>query len=189
MTSENIPSGTDRIAEAAAFEDADIIVNVQGDEPEISGTSIDLAIQILLDHPDFVMSTLGAPIRIREQLEDPGCVKVVFDSTYRALYFSRSVIPHPRGGIREEHFTQSPPLFYRHIGLYAYRREFLLRMSRLEQSAPEIIESLEQLRCLHHGYSIMVGIVDGTAQGIDTPEDYRRFVRRTAEKQSYLVGS
>ena len=180
MTSPNAPSGTDRIAEvAAALDDTDIIVNVQGDEPEITGSSIDLAIQMLIDTPGAVMSTLATPIRNRQQLEDAACVKVVFDETHRALYFSRSVIPHPRGGLREEYFTQSPPLFYQHIGLYAYRREFLLRLSRLPQSDLEKTESLEQLRVLHHGNSIMVGVVNESTFGIDTPEDYQRFVERS----------
>lgn len=177
MTDPNAPSGTDRIAEvAAALDDVDIVVNVQGDEPEIAGTSIDLAIQMLIDNPDAMMSTLATPIRCRQQLEDTACVKVVFAANHRALYFSRSVIPHPRGGIREEHFLQSPPLFYQHIGLYAYRREFLLRLRQLPQSELEKTESLEQLRVLHHGYSIMVGVIDEPTIGIDTPEDYRRFV-------------
>jgi len=177
MTDPNAPSGTDRIAEVAAdLDDVDIIVNVQGDEPTIAGSSIDLAVQVLIDNPDAVMSTLATPIQNRQQLEDAACVKVVFDSKGRALYFSRSVIPHPREGIREEHFTQSPPLFYQHIGLYAYRRDFLLRLSQLPQPELEKTESLEQLRVLYHGYSIMVGIVDEATFGIDTPEDYRRFI-------------
>ena len=177
MTDPNAPSGTDRSAEvAAALEDVDIIVNVQGDEPEIAGSSIDLAIQMLIDNPDAVMSTLATPIRNRQQLEDPACVKVVFDTKHRALYFSRSVIPHVRGGLRDEHFALTPALFYQHIGLYAYRRDFLLRLSRLSQSELEKTESLEQLRVLHHGYSLMVGVVEEATIGIDTPEDYRRFV-------------
>lgn len=179
MTDPNAPSGTDRIAEvAAALDDVDIIVNVQGDEPEISGTSIDLAIQMLLDNPDAMMSTLATPIRNRQQLEDTSCVKVVFDAQNRALYFSRSIIPHPRSGIRDEQFALSPPLFYQHIGLYAYRREFLLRLSQLPQSETEKTESLEQLRVLHHGYSIMVGVVNEPSIGIDTLEDYQTFVER-----------
>ena len=179
MTDPAAPSGTDRIAEVAAIlNDMDIIVNVQGDEPEITGASIDLTIQMLIDHPDVMMSTLATPIRNQQQLEDAACVKVLFDAKGQALYFSRSVIPYPRGGIRDEHFTQSPPLFYQHIGLYAYRREFLLRLSQLQQSDAEKTESLEQLRVLHHGYSIMVGVVDDAAVGIDTQEDYRRFVER-----------
>jgi 3-deoxy-manno-octulosonate cytidylyltransferase (CMP-KDO synthetase) len=176
MTDPNAPSGTDRIAEVAANLDADIIVNVQGDEPEIAGSAIDLAVQMLIDSPDAVMSTLATPLRNRQQLEDAACVKVVFDASHRALYFSRSVIPHPRGGIREEHFAQSPALFHQHIGLYAYRRDFLLRLSRLPQSDLEKTESLEQLRVLHHGYSIVVGVVEDATVGIDTPEDYRKFV-------------
>ena len=179
MTDPNAPSGTDRIAEvASALDDVDIVVNVQGDEPEIAGTAIDLAIQMLTNNPDAMMSTLATPIRNRQQLEDPACVKIVFDAKGQALYFSRSVIPHPRGGIQDEHFTQSPPLFYQHIGLYAYRREFLLRLSQLPQSETEKTESLEQLRVLHHGYAIMVGVIDEPTTGIDTPEDYRKFVER-----------
>ena len=179
MTDPNAPSGTDRIAEtAAALNDVDIVVNVQGDEPDIEGSAIDLAVQMLIDDPDAVMSTLAVPIRNRQQLEDAACVKVVFDSHHRALYFSRSVVPHPRGGIRNEHLTQSPPLFYQHIGLYAYRHDFLLRLSRLPQSDTEKTESLEQLRVLHHGYTIKVGVVSEAVPGIDTPEDYRKFVER-----------
>jgi 3-deoxy-manno-octulosonate cytidylyltransferase (CMP-KDO synthetase) len=179
MTDPNAPSGTDRVAEvAAALDGIDIIVNVQGDEPELSGKSIDLVIKMLTENPAAVMSTLATPIRNREQLEDPSCVKVVFDQNGRALYFSRSVIPHPRGGIKEEMFLQMPPLFYQHIGMYAYRRNFLLSLSRLPQSDLEKTENLEQLRVLHHGNSIMVGIVDEPTFGIDTPEDYRRFVTK-----------
>jgi len=179
MTDPNAPSGTDRIAEvAAALDGVDIVVNVQGDEPEIAGTSIDLAIQMLLDNPDAVMSTLATPIRSQQQLEDTACVKVVFDAKGRALYFSRSVIPHPRGGIQEEHFDCAVPLFYQHIGLYAYRREFLLLLSRLPQSETEKAESLEQLRVLHHGYSLMVGVIDEATVGIDTPDDYQKFVEK-----------
>ena len=185
MTDPAAPSGTDRIAEVAAtLDDVDIVVNVQGDEPEIAGSAIDLAIQMLIDHPDAVMSTLATPIRNRQQLEDAACVKVVFGAEGRALYFSRSVIPHPRGGIRDEHFAHSSPLFYQHIGLYAYRREFLLRLSQLPQSDTEKTESLEQLRVLHHGYSMMVGVIDEAAAGIDTPEDYRKFVERYTTGQT-----
>ena len=182
MTDPNALSGTDRVAEVAAMlPDMDIIVNVQGDEPEIAGTSIDFAVQMLIDNPDAVVSTLATPIRNRQQLEDAACVKVVFDAQQRALYFSRSIIPHPREGIQDQHFlrkdgTPSPPLFYQHIGLYAYRREFLLQLSRLPLSDLERMESLEQLRVLHHGYSIRVGVVHEASRGIDTPEDYRKFV-------------
>lgn len=177
MTNPEARNGTERIAEVAAqLPDADIIVNVQGDEPKLSGEAIDLVIQMLIDNPDAVMSTLGTPIRSRRQLEDPACVKVVFDKSGRALYFSRSIIPHPRDGVDESLFQHEPPLFYQHVGMYAYRRDFLLSLSRLPQVDTERIESLEQLRVLHHGYEIMVGVIDDPAFGIDTPEDYRRFV-------------
>lgn len=177
MTNPEARNGTERIAEVAAqLSDVDIIVNVQGDEPKLSGDAIDLVIQMLIDNPDAVMSTLGTPIRNRQQLEDPACVKVVFDKSGRALYFSRSVVPHPRDGINESFFSHEPPLFYQHVGMYAYRRDFLLSLSRLPQADIERIESLEQLRVLYHGHEIMVGVIDEPAFGIDTPEDYRRFV-------------
>ncbi|MDR2116157.1 MAG: 3-deoxy-manno-octulosonate cytidylyltransferase [Planctomycetaceae bacterium] len=179
MTDPNAGSGTDRVAEVAAkMDDADIIVNVQGDEPEIAGESIDLVIRMLIDHPHSVMATLATPIRNQQQLEDSACVKVVFDQTGRALYFSRSVIPYPRNGVTTELFQSDPPLFYQHVGIYAYRREFLLSLSRLPQSDPEKTESLEQLRVLHHGFGIMVGVVNEPTFGIDTPEDYSRFVKK-----------
>jgi 3-deoxy-manno-octulosonate cytidylyltransferase (CMP-KDO synthetase) len=179
MTNPNAKSGTDRIAEVAAkMNEVDIVVNVQGDEPEIAGESIDLVIRMLIDHPNSVMATLATPIRNQKQLEDPACVKVVFDQTGHALYFSRSIIPYPRNGVTKELFQLKPPLFYQHVGLYAYRRDFLLSLSRLPQSDLEKTESLEQLRVLHHGFRIMVGVVNEPTFGIDTPEDYKRFVEK-----------
>jgi 3-deoxy-manno-octulosonate cytidylyltransferase (CMP-KDO synthetase) len=183
MTDPAAPSGTDRVAEVARrMSDVDIIVNVQGDEPEIAGSSIDLAIQLLEENPSAVMSTLATPIRHRRQLEDPACVKVVFDHEGRALYFSRSVIPHPRTW--DDALLESvPPAFYQHVGLYAYRRDFLLKLAAMRPSQLEQIEKLEQLRVLQAGYSILVGVVDEPTFGIDTPEDYRAFV----EKQRYVA--
>ena len=178
MTSPNAPSGTDRVAEIARrLTDADIIVNVQGDEPEIAGRSIDLAIELLEASPTAVMSTLATPIRRRRQLKDPACVKVVFDRQGRAIYFSRSVIPCPRHW-NDALLSSDPATFYQHVGLYAYRREFLLE-TRLDGASPlEQIEKLEQLRVLEAGYSILVGVVDEPTFGIDTPEDYRVFVEK-----------
>ena len=133
MTDPAAASGTDRVAEVARqMPDVDVVVNVQGDEPEIAGDAIDLAVQLLEDAPDAVMSTLATPIRSREKLDDPACVKVVFDDQRRALYFSRSPIPHARewdDGL----LAEDPPHFHQHIGLYAYRREFLLRLAQLPQ--------------------------------------------------------
>lgn len=178
MTDPAAASGTDRVAEVArTMQDVDVLVNVQGDEPEIAGSSIDLVVELLESNPDAVMSTLATPIRSRDQLEDPACVKVVFDRFGRALYFSRSPIPHARHW--EEGLLQAnPPHFYQHIGLYAYRREFLLRLADLPRSNLEHLESLEQLRVLSEGYPILVGVINEAALGIDTADDYRAFVRR-----------
>ena len=182
MTDPNAPSGTDRIAEVAAgMNDVDIIVNIQGDEPELSGEAIDLVIRMLVGNPDAVMSTLATPIRNRQQLEDPACVKAVFDKNGKALYFSRSVIPRPRNWVGDL-LTTEPPLFYQHVGMYAYRRDFLLALTKLPQSPLEKAESLEQLRVLDNGYEIIVGVVDEPTFGIDTPEDYRKFSARAKEQ-------
>lgn len=178
MTDPAAASGTDRVAEVArTLSDVDIVVNVQGDEPEISAASIDLAIELLENNPSAVMSTLATPIRSRDRLLDPACVKVVCDDAGRALYFSRAPIPFARdwdAGL----LAADPPNFYQHIGLYAYRREFLLRLAELPRSKLEKLESLEQLRVLSAGHTILVGVVQEPNKGIDTPEDYRAFVRR-----------
>ncbi len=178
MTSPTAPSGTDRVAEVARrISGVNIIVNVQGDEPEIAGTSIDLAIELLESHPTAVMSTLATPIRDRRQLEDPACVKVVFDAAGRAMYFSRSVIPHPRRW-DDALLSSDPPTFYQHVGLYAYRRDFLLDLASMPPCRLEQLEGLEQLRVLDCGRPILVGVVNEATFGIDTPDDYRAFVEK-----------
>jgi 3-deoxy-manno-octulosonate cytidylyltransferase (CMP-KDO synthetase) len=178
MTSPDCASGTDRVAEIArTLDDADIIVNVQGDEPELAGASIDRVVELLEENPEMVMSTLATPIRSRTQLEDPACVKVVFDARGRALYFSRSPIPHARSW-SDDLLSAEPACFYQHVGLYAYRRDFLLRLASIARTSLEKLESLEQLRVLENGYQIAVGVVDEPTFGIDTPEDYRAFVSR-----------
>ncbi len=178
LTDPNASSGTERVAEVAStWDDVDIVVNVQGDEPEISGQAIDLVIELLEQAPTASMSTLGTPIRNRTQLEDPACVKVVFDSAGRAMYFSRSVIPHARQW-DDRLLTADPPHFFQHLGLYAYRRDFLLQIPDLPPTGAEGLESLEQLRVLGAGHTILVGTIDEPTIGIDTPEDYRAFVRR-----------
>jgi 3-deoxy-manno-octulosonate cytidylyltransferase (CMP-KDO synthetase) len=184
MTDPAAPSGTDRVAQLARrMTDAEIIVNVQGDEPEIAGGSIDLAIELLEENPSAVISTLCTPIRSRRQLEDPACVKVVFDGAGRALYFSRSVIPRPRQW-DDALLASDPPTFHQHIGLYAYRRDFLLQLAAMPPSPLEQIEKLEQLRVLEAGYPILVGVIDEPTFGIDTPEDYRAFVQKQLRAQS-----
>jgi 3-deoxy-manno-octulosonate cytidylyltransferase (CMP-KDO synthetase) len=181
MTDPNAACGTDRVAEVARrMPEVDIFVNVQGDEPEIAGSSIDLAIELLEQDPEARMSTLATPIRSRRQLDDPACVKVVFDRHGRAMYFSRSPIPHPRAW-DDRLLTASPAHFYQHVGLYAYRRDFLLKLSEMPQAEIEKIEKLEQLRVLDAGYPIIVGVVDEPTFGIDTPEDYRAFVEKCRE--------
>ncbi len=178
MTDPQAASGGDRVAEIAAkMPQVDVFVNVQGDEPELAGASIDLVIQLLEQEPDAVMATLATPIRRRQQLEDPACVKVVFDHQGRALYFSRSPIPHPRQW-DDSLLTSDPPSFYQHVGLYAYRRDFLLKLAQMPPSKLEKLEKLEQLRVLEAGHSIIVGVVDEPTFGIDTPADYEAFVQK-----------
>lgn len=178
MTSPDCASGTDRVAEVARQKrDVDIFVNVQGDEPEISSRAIDLAVEMLENDPSCVMSTLATPIRERVKLEDPSCVKVVFDEHGRALYFSRAPIPFARNW-DDALLTAEPATFYQHIGLYAYRTEFLLQIASLPRATIEKVENLEQLRVLAAGHSIAVGVIDEPTIGIDTPEDYRAFVAR-----------
>ncbi|HUS38316.1 MAG: 3-deoxy-manno-octulosonate cytidylyltransferase [Pirellulales bacterium] len=180
LTDPELASGTDRVAAVIGqkrFAGIDVVVNLQGDEPELPGRAIDQVIQLLEDNPDSVMSTLATPIRTREQLDDPACVKVVFNRNGQAIYFSRSPIPFVRDwdpGLLEA----EPAVFYQHIGLYAYRREFLLRLTRMPPSELEVLEKLEQLRVLQAGYHIAVGVIPHGASGIDTADDYRKFVQR-----------
>jgi 3-deoxy-manno-octulosonate cytidylyltransferase (CMP-KDO synthetase) len=175
LTRADHPSGTDRVAEvAAAIEDADIIVNLQGDEPEVAGETLDLVASLLVDDPSLPMATLATPIRDAAIYHDPACVKVVRSLSGRALYFSRSPIPH----VRDIGYDPASGGALLHLGLYAYRRDFLLGLAALPPSPLEGLEKLEQLRVLEAGYPIAVGLVDEPSVGIDTPEDYRRFVQR-----------
>ena len=174
MTKPDHPSGTDRVAEvAAAIPDARIVVNIQGDEPEISPSAIDDMIALLENDPQASMATIATPIHDPEIYHDPSCVKVVLSQSGRALYFSRSPIPMHRDGL-----PQNQPLGLLHLGLYAYRRDFLMKLATLAPSPLEQSEKLEQLRVLESGDSIAVGIVHERSVGIDTPDDYRKFVER-----------
>ena len=178
MTSVDHVSGTDRVAEVAQSRpEFDVIVNLQGDEPEIQGAAIDLAISILEANSDAMVATLATPIRSKELLEDVACVKVVLDENGRAMYFSRSPIPHPRTW-SDELLADPKANFLQHVGLYAYRRDFLLEFPQLPSCAAEKLESLEQLRVLSAGHSICVGLIDDPIVGIDTREDYELFVRK-----------
>lgn len=179
MTNPDCASGTDRVAEVARrLVEYDVFVNVQGDEPEISPTAIDLTTELLERNPAEVMSTLAAPIRTMKKLDDPACVKVVIDTNGRAVYFSRAAIPFVRTW-DDELLSANPAYFYQHIGLYAYRREFLLKLAELPQGPAEQLESLEQLRVLHYGESMLVGVIGEATNGIDTERDYLEFTSRT----------
>ncbi len=173
MTSAAHQSGTDRIAEAARDIDAQIIVNLQADEPEIDPSNIDYLVG-LLQKSDADMATLVARFENREQINDPNIVKAIVDKNGRAIYFSRSVIPYDRGagGIGK---TGS---YLRHLGIYAYRKDFLLKFTSLPQGQLEKCEKLEQLRAIEYGFSIITGKVEHAWEGIDTPEQYAEFVKR-----------
>jgi 3-deoxy-manno-octulosonate cytidylyltransferase (CMP-KDO synthetase) len=178
MTRADHATGTDRVAEVAArLDQARIIVNLQGDEPEISGHALDLVVSLLENDADAPMATLATPIRDASIYRDPACVKVVCDRRGRALYFSRSPIPCHRDGLPDAG-AATTPLAYLHLGLYAYRRDFLLDLGSLPASPLEGAEKLEQLRVLEAGHPIAVGLVEEAGVGIDTPEDYRRFIER-----------
>lgn len=178
MTSLDCPSGTDRVAEAVRyFNHAEIIVNLQGDEPDIDPAAIDQLIESLTANPTANMATLATPIRDQALLDDPACVKVVFDAAGRALYFSRSPIPHAREW-SDELLVATPPVFYQHVGIYAYRRDLLLRLASLPPGRHERVEKLEQLRVLEQGETILVSLVNQPTRGIDTPADYAAFLRR-----------
>lgn len=162
MTRSDHLSGTDRVAEVAASEDHDIIVNIQGDEPLIDPNAIDLAVDALAGAP---MSTLKKRIEEPSEITNPNVVKVVSGLDGYAIYFSRSPIPYNRGGEVD---------YFKHIGLYVYRREFLLRYSSLPVGPLEIAERLEQLRALENGHKIRVAETMYESLGVDTPEDLER---------------
>ena len=173
MTRAEHPSGTDRIAEVAAGLDADVIVNLQGDEPQFDPAGVQKLLTMLADDPGAGMSTLATPIKSLADFRSPNVVKAVRDDTGRALYFSRSPIPFVRDGRPD--FAARPVNFLQHLGLYAYRRDFLLELAALPPAQLEQAEKLEQLRVLALGRPIQVGVVAHAGRGVDTFDDYRRF--------------
>jgi 3-deoxy-manno-octulosonate cytidylyltransferase (CMP-KDO synthetase) len=162
LTRDDHPSGSDRVAEAAGTTDAAIIVNIQGDEPLIDPAAIDKAIVALLDDPKCEMATLKKRIESTNDIENPNVVKVVTSHDGYALYFSRHPIPYNRGG---------DAIYWKHIGLYVYRRELLFRYSSLKPGVLEQNEKLEQLRALENGIGIRVAETAYETIGVDTPED------------------
>jgi len=175
LTCRNHPSGTDRVAEVARRLDADIVINLQGDEPLVEPKTLDMLAELLAADSTAAVATLAVPIRTSHMWQDPNCVKVVCSSQGRALYFSRSPIPHVRDSRPD--FSAEPKCFLQHLGIYAYRRDFLLQLAALPPHPLEQLEKLEQLRVLALGYPICVGIVHHAAIGVDTYEDYQRFVQ------------
>jgi 3-deoxy-manno-octulosonate cytidylyltransferase (CMP-KDO synthetase) len=179
MTRADHPSGTDRVAEVVSGETADVIVNIQGDEPLIDPEAIDAAILPMVHEPGIVMATLKKRIEDPREIDDPNVVKVVTDRNGDAIYFSRCAIPYlgARGGAEARGGLWAglkPTLHYKHVGLYVYQRDFLMEYSSLPIGPLEQAERLEQLRALENGYHIRVVETDYESVGVDTPEDLER---------------
>jgi 3-deoxy-manno-octulosonate cytidylyltransferase (CMP-KDO synthetase) len=180
MTATHHPSGTDRLAEAVTRIEADIVVNIQGDQPFMDAAMIEEAVQPLVADSSLPMATLMHPITRPEDLANPAVVKVVVDRAGNALYFSRSLIPYPRNRL--------PHPVFEHVGLYVYRRDFLLTLAGLSPTPLEQIESLEQLRVLEHGYELRVVETHAadhefTGFSVDTEEDVERAEQMLRERQ------
>ena len=175
MTAKDHPTGTDRLAEvAAAHPGAELIINVQGDEPLIEPDLIDALAAAFEEDPELQMATVKSPMTDENEMRNPNNVKVVTDKKGYALYFSRSLLPYPR--------ENTGVTVYKHIGIYAYRRDFLLQYARMEPTALEQTESLEQLRALENGYKIKVIATDFRFVGVDTPEDLAEVNRLYKER-------
>lgn len=164
MTADDIQSGTDRVARVAKFVEDDIIINVQGDEPFIDPNLINELIKDLRDNPQVLMNTAACRFDEGEDVKDPNCVKVVLDKNGFALYFSRLPIPYDRDG-------SGNVTYYKHIGIYGFRKSWLMKFASLEQTTLENIEKLEQLRALENGVSIKVIKTDYKPVSVDTEED------------------
>jgi 3-deoxy-manno-octulosonate cytidylyltransferase (CMP-KDO synthetase) len=178
MTRRDHRTGTDRLAEVAANLSCDVVVNVQGDEPLIEPATIRSVIEPLVNDPTLEMSTACTPLNDRTDHANPHVVKVVIDQHGNALYFSRAPIPHFRSG----ETTGAGP--FKHLGIYGFRREFVLELAQLAQTPLELAESLEQLRVLEHGFRIRTAITPFDSIGVDTPEDLERVRRQMATAQA-----
>jgi 3-deoxy-manno-octulosonate cytidylyltransferase (CMP-KDO synthetase) len=181
MTDQGHETGTDRLAEVAARIDADIIVNVQGDEPLIAPEMIDEAIRPLVAEPAVLMATLKTRIKSLHDFLSPNVVKVVTDWEGNALYFSRSPLPNFRdkwNDLKDEAFSSGKLLCYKHVGLYVYRRDFLLQYAQMSPTYLELAEKLEQLRVLENGYRIRVVATEFDSIGVDTPFDLEKVIEK-----------
>jgi 3-deoxy-manno-octulosonate cytidylyltransferase (CMP-KDO synthetase) len=174
MTRSDHLSGSDRVAEVASAENAEIIVNIQGDEPLIDPAAIDASILPMVHEPGVVMCTLKKRIEDAREIGDPNVVKVVTDREGDAVYFSRCPIPYDRGQAGQEAATGAPLPYFKHIGLYVYQRDFLLAYPALPVGPLERAERLEQLRALENGFRIRVVETEYESLGVDTPEDLER---------------
>ncbi|AZZ37682.1 3-deoxy-manno-octulosonate cytidylyltransferase [Bdellovibrio sp. qaytius] len=177
MTRSECPTGTDRIFEATKDLQFDVVLNIQGDEPQITAEYIDLLAKAFLDQPGLDMATLAHPIAL-EDIENPNAVKVIKNANNEAIYFSRFAIPYSREKVGAQ------PVCEKHIGLYGYTKTFLNKFCNSEQSAIEKAESLEQLRALHLGAKIKVLSVKKPIQGVDTPEDLAKLETLLAKPKS-----
>ncbi len=179
MTSQSHESGTDRVAQTVEKLEADIVINVQGDEPFIEPQLIDDLVGAF-DENEVMVSAMHR-LHSVEELKNPNVVKVTVDKNYHALYFSRSIIPHHRDdweSLLHHHSTVPSALkFYRHLGIYGYRKEFLMHYTQMDSSYLERLEKLEQLRVLENGYKIKMVETSYESIGIDTPEDYQKALR------------
>lgn len=174
LTPKDIPTGSDRIALVAKkYDNAEIIVNIQGDEPFISGVMIDQAIEPLLFDKTVNVSTLARRIETLAELKSPSVVKVVFDYKNFAMYFSRSPIPFVRDARNKEEILEKADIF-KHIGLYVFRRESLINFTQLAPTDLENIEKLEQLRMLENGFRIKIVETEFDSFSVDTPDDLDR---------------
>ena len=177
MTRADHLSGTDRIAEVAEHLEVEIIVNVQGDEPEIEPGNVDRLVELLRQDSQADMATLSAVFGMGEDIHNPNVVKVVTDRNGHALYFSRWPIPFQRDKEGQK------PTYYKHLGIYGYRRDVLLKLSKLKPTPLELAEKLEQLRALENGFVIAVTEVEHAAVGIDTAQQYDEFVSRIGNSE------
>jgi 3-deoxy-manno-octulosonate cytidylyltransferase (CMP-KDO synthetase) len=176
MTSPDHPNGTSRIAEVAVkYQDFDVIINVQGDEPLIEDEMIDSLIKPFKENPDLVMATMKHKMSTYEEVENPNNVKVITDNQDYAIYFSRSPIPYPR--------ILDMDNYYKHVGIYGYKRDFVIEYSKMEPTSLEVSESLEQLRVLENGYRIKVLETPHKVIGVDTAEDLEKVKDIIREKK------
>jgi 3-deoxy-manno-octulosonate cytidylyltransferase (CMP-KDO synthetase) len=183
MTSSNCPTGSDRLIEAVQtderLKDVDIIINIQGDQPCIETEVIEKVIELLIEDPSAHMST--AIMRIETELEanNPSVVKCSVDKNGHALYFSRALIPAGLKGF-------NPSLtYFKHIGIYGYRKDFLLKYGELEQTPLQIAEDLEQLKVLEHGYKIKTALVESHSLSVDNPEDINKVELQLCKQNTY----